>query len=134
MVLCVLASVQVVGADLRESANSELNALAPQRKVSPKKTGKGVKKQLAEGQGRVTAKSVKATGKGLKPVWNNSLTAKKRAVLERLVANMVHVAGGTFTMGATPEQGDDAKKSEKPAHEVTLSDYYIGKYEVTQAE
>ena len=45
---------------------------------------------------------------------------------------MVWVSGGTFTMGATSEQGSDAYDSEKPAHSVTLSGYYIGKYEVTQ--
>lgn len=46
---------------------------------------------------------------------------------------MVPVEGGTFTMGATSEQGSDANEDEKPAHEVTLSDYYIGQTEVTQA-
>ena len=46
---------------------------------------------------------------------------------------MVPVEGGTFTMGATSEQGSDANEYEKPAHEVTLSDYYIGQTEVTQA-
>lgn len=46
---------------------------------------------------------------------------------------MVAVGGGTFTMGATSEQGSDATDYEKPAHEVTLSDYYIGQTEVTQA-
>jgi formylglycine-generating enzyme required for sulfatase activity len=35
-------------------------------------------------------------------------------------------------MGATSEQGKDASKDEKPAHSVTLSDYYIGETEVTQ--
>ncbi len=45
---------------------------------------------------------------------------------------MVYVSGGTFTMGATSEQGSDASNNEKPAHSVTLSGYYIGKYEVTQ--
>ena len=44
---------------------------------------------------------------------------------------MVYVKGGTFTMGATPEQGNDALDDEKPAHKVTLDSYYIGKYEVT---
>ncbi len=47
--------------------------------------------------------------------------------------NMVKVEGGTFTMGATPEQGDDALNNEKPAHLVTLSTYYMGQTEVTQA-
>jgi formylglycine-generating enzyme required for sulfatase activity len=47
---------------------------------------------------------------------------------------MVFVKGGTFTMGATSEQGSDAESVEEPTHSVTLSDYYIGKYEVTQAQ
>lgn len=46
---------------------------------------------------------------------------------------MVPVEGGTFTMGATSEQGSDALEEEYPAHQVTLSDYYIGQTEVTQA-
>ncbi|MCI7645651.1 MAG: bifunctional serine/threonine-protein kinase/formylglycine-generating enzyme family protein, partial [Bacteroidales bacterium] len=45
---------------------------------------------------------------------------------------MVRVEGGTFMMGATSEQ-TDADFDEKPAHRVTLSDYYIGQTEVTQA-
>ena len=44
---------------------------------------------------------------------------------------MVAVKGGTFTMGATSEQGSDSDDDEKPAHSVTLSDFYIGQYEVT---
>ena len=70
----------------------------------------------------------------LTPRWSASVTADQRAVLEKLISNMVRVEGGTFTMGATAEQGRDADNNEKPAHKVTLSDYYIGKYEVTQAE
>ena len=46
--------------------------------------------------------------------------------------NMIKVQGGTFTMGATAEQGCDAYSDEKPMHQVTLSDYYIGETEVTQ--
>ena len=46
----------------------------------------------------------------------------------------VFVEGGTFQMGATSEQESDARDYEKPVHSVTLSDYYIGKYEVTQAQ
>ena len=46
--------------------------------------------------------------------------------------DMVEVKGGTFTMGATLEQGRDAYSNEEPAHQVTLSDYMICKTEVTQ--
>lgn len=46
---------------------------------------------------------------------------------------MVRVEGGTFRMGATSEQEDEADSNEKPVHSVTLSSYYIGKTEVTQS-
>ena len=46
---------------------------------------------------------------------------------------MIAVEGGTFTMGATSEQGSDALDREKPTHSVTLSSYSIGETEVTQA-
>ena len=46
---------------------------------------------------------------------------------------MIRVDGGTFTMGGTSEQGSDAESDEKPAHQGTLSSYYIGETEVTQA-
>ncbi|MDR1897770.1 MAG: formylglycine-generating enzyme family protein [Prevotellaceae bacterium] len=51
-----------------------------------------------------------------------------------LKIEMVFVKGGTFLMGCTAEQGDDCESDEKPAHKVTLSDFYIGKYEVTQTQ
>jgi formylglycine-generating enzyme required for sulfatase activity len=47
---------------------------------------------------------------------------------------LVYVSGGTFTMGSTAEQGEDCYDTEKPAHQVTVNDFYIGKYEVTQAQ
>jgi formylglycine-generating enzyme required for sulfatase activity len=46
--------------------------------------------------------------------------------------NMAFVKGGTFTMGCTPEQDMGCEDWEKPAHKVTLKDFYIGRYEVTQ--
>ena len=45
---------------------------------------------------------------------------------------MLKVSGGTFQMGATPEQEDDANYLERPVHSVTLSGYFIGETEVTQ--
>jgi hypothetical protein len=42
---------------------------------------------------------------------------------------MVFVPGGTFLMGST-----DGENDEKPVHRVTLSDFYIGGIEVTQAQ
>ena len=45
---------------------------------------------------------------------------------------MIAVEGGSFMMGATPGQGDDARENEKPAHKVTVDDFLIGETEVTQ--
>ena len=44
---------------------------------------------------------------------------------------MVYVAGGTFQMGSNDSEADG---DETPVHTVTLNDFYIGKYEVTQKE
>ena len=45
---------------------------------------------------------------------------------------MIHVEGGMFMMGAN--KGDEwAYPDEKPVHQVTLSDYWIGETQVTQA-
>lgn len=44
---------------------------------------------------------------------------------------MVFVEGGTFMMGSDDPEADPG---EKPVHSVTLSDFYIGKYEVTNAQ
>jgi formylglycine-generating enzyme required for sulfatase activity/ribosomal protein L7/L12 len=41
---------------------------------------------------------------------------------------MVFVKGGTFKMGSNDYE------NEKPVHDVTLSDFYIGKYPITQAQ
>ncbi len=66
---------------------------------------------------------------GLRLVLDNTGAYNVNGVMFK----MVKVDGGTFTMGATPEQGTSAPDSEKPAHQVTLSGFSIGQTEVTQA-
>ena len=60
-------------------------------------------------------------------------TRTKEMVIRDLCNNMVYVQGGTFLMGATLEQADFDDAS-TPSHSVTVSSFYIGKYEVTQEE
>ena len=60
---------------------------------------------------------------------SNNFTEKKA----NLNLEMIYVKGGTYKMGCTSEQ-TDCDDDEKPAHNVTLNDFYIGKYEVTQAQ
>ena len=58
--------------------------------------------------------------------------AERMRIIQQAIDDMVYVEGGTFKMGATKEQGRDAGSDEKPTHQVTLSSFYISKYEVTQ--
>ncbi len=54
-------------------------------------------------------------------------------VKDGLKIELVRVEAGTFMMGATPEM-KYPYENEKPVHQVTLTNnFYIGKYEVTQA-
>ena len=46
---------------------------------------------------------------------------------------MVHIMGGTFDIGGTPEQGLFAAFDEKPSIQVTVSSFYLAEIPVTQA-
>ena len=61
--------------------------------------------------------------------WTNE---KKTFEANGVSFTMIPVEGGTFTMGATSEM-TEPWDDEKPTHQVTLSSYYIGETEVTQA-
>jgi formylglycine-generating enzyme required for sulfatase activity len=53
---------------------------------------------------------------------------KRQAEIALLMPEMVLVKGGTFKMGS------DKYDSEKPIHAVTLNDFHMGKYPITQAQ
>ena len=63
---------------------------------------------------------------------NGEYVSEANSKIEKIKArwgkNMILVKGGTFQMGSN-ENSD-----EKPIHSVTLDDFYINKYEVTQKE
>jgi formylglycine-generating enzyme required for sulfatase activity len=84
------------------------------------------------------------SGYGKKITWNvladkeklsgNRIVFEVRAnKTEPFSIEMVFVNGGLFTMGCTSKQ-TDCGDDEKPAHQVTVSDFYIGKYEVTEKQ
>ena len=115
--LCLLAQVPVTR-----------NSTKPKAKPKTEQTAKPVpsKKKTNEPAKPSAAKRTNSSGA-------TSSAANAKLTLNNLTANMVYVSGGTFTMGATSEQGSDAYNDEKPVHSVTLSSFYICKYEVTQA-
>lgn len=55
--------------------------------------------------------------------WRNEVGEGQREAIVELLENQIYVEGSTFTMGKDNDE-----------HEVTLSSYYIGKYEVTQRQ
>ena len=71
--------------------------------------------------------NVSPTPQPVNPAHNLTFT------IDGVSFTMVYVPGGTFTMGATSEQGSDADNAAKRTHSVTLSSYHIGQTEVTQA-
>ena len=63
--------------------------------------------------------------------WSGNLSKKDQDAVKEMISNMVKVEAGTFMMGA---QNDTLATSlESPAHEVAVGEFYINKYEVTQA-
>ena len=67
-----------------------------------------------------------------KKITDSATVTIKDPTLDDIIGDMVLVRGGTFTMGCTPEQENDCTDFERPAHQVTLGDFYIGRYEVSQ--
>jgi len=78
----------------------------------------GIKQTVTISEGKTTALEIKLK-KGYAPLLAGGGKA----------GEMVFVKGGTFMMGS-----NDGDSDEKPIHRVTVSDFYIGKYEVTQKE
>lgn len=63
--------------------------------------------------------------------WRSNVTDKQKETIREILNDMQFVEGGTFLMGATQEQEPYARGNESPAHYVQLSNYYIGKYEIS---
>ena len=70
--------------------------------------------------------------------WTGDLGKKEKDAVRDMIENMVKVETGTFYMGAQKDSveyycyDEEATSLEGPVHEVTVSEFYINKYEVTQ--
>ena len=70
--------------------------------------------------------------------WTGDLGKKEKDAVRDMISNMVKVEAGTFYMGAQKDSveyynyDENATSLEGPVHEVTVSEFYINKYEVTQ--
>lgn len=75
--------------------------------------------------------SATANINGLDVQWRAYMTNEQRQVISGIIADMVYVEGGIFTMGATQAFDADARINESPAHLVKLTDFYICAHELT---
>ncbi len=65
----------------------------------------------------------------------NALPIKQDTVFkDPFEDKMVYVKGSIFQMGCDDKKDGDCRGDEKPVHAITLSDFSIGKYEVTQKQ
>jgi formylglycine-generating enzyme required for sulfatase activity len=87
---------------------------------------------LGFSQSQIVHPQAAKPSKPAKPVSMQQTKNGKKFTVHKITFNMIKVEGGTFSMGATPEQ-KEPRDAEKPVHQVTLSTYYIGETEVTQA-
>ena len=131
------ADVYIDGNKVGQSPRVFNGLLVGNHKVEIKKDGYGTDSKtvsILEGQtaslsGVLTTNTSSSVASG-SSLAGNTITIP---VKDSISIDMVRVEAGTFTMGATAEM-EDPYDDEKPTHQVTLTnDYYIGKYEVTQA-
>lgn len=95
--------------------------------------GRATVKVKAKGSDETVMVIVTVTGSINSAEDGNPLTANTGSdILDKLVADMVYVSAGQFAMGATSEQAGASQDNEYPMHVVTLSPYYINKFELTQ--
>ena len=71
--------------------------------------------------------------------WTGDLNKKGQDAVRDMISNMVKVEAGTFYMGAQNDSviynnyDENATNLESPVHEVTVREFHINKYEVTQS-
>ena len=81
-----------------------------------------------ENNGKKAEKQVQVTQGGA-TTFSLAITSNYTETALDLNLEMIFVQGGTFQMGS-----NDGESDEIPVHKVTLSDFLIGKYEVTQKQ
>lgn len=105
----------------------------PKRKPAKKRKLKSAAKPVSTSKPARTSKPVQTTKPtpAPKPQGLHYNASTGELVFGSHRYKMVRVEGGSFNMGATPEQ-NNPEMFESPVHRVTLTDYYIGQTEVPQ--
>ena len=125
------ANIKIDGKDYGTTPRNIHDLLIGRHSITVSKDGYATKKEECDiREGEMLSLEVTLEKSALPQA--TTADGDKSFTVGNVTFTMKPVAGGTFTMGATPEQGSDAWDNEKPTHRETLSSYYIGETEVTQ--
>ena len=134
-------SVTYIPVAAAQSAGQESSADAAKRKRQEADAKREQEKKEADAAAERARKEAEAATERARK--EAEAAARERARIEAEAAerawksfdtDMALVEGGPFMIGCTPGQQRDCDRDEQPMQEVTLNDFYIGKYEVTQAQ
>ena len=138
LLLPLSISAQAPGGHITRKKTSTTTSAPKKTTTTPKKTTPAAKSHSSEtphSGGQTNRSSGTASAGSREEIAPAEMPQEQMdPIIQNLINNMVYIQGGTFLMGATSEQGIDAYDDEKPAHQVTLSSFSIGRYEVTQEE
>ena len=136
------ADVYVDGKKLGQSPRVFNGLLIGNHQVEVRKDGYATDKKsvtISDGQtasisGTLSSNTASSSGYASSSSLSSGSNEISIPVKNGITIDMVKVEAGTFMMGATSEMQNPYDGDEKPVHQVTLTnDYYMGKYEVTQA-
>lgn len=89
---------------------------------------KGTKESAVENQERILERiPIGIEEDTLDVYWSAEATDVQKSVVYDIIHRLIFVEGGTFTMGC-----DSCESYTRPAHEVTVSDFYMYKFEIMQ--
>jgi formylglycine-generating enzyme required for sulfatase activity len=127
-----VSTICLVTDDIKGSDNMFLAQLIDTKDSKLSGKGRYIRTGIVEGE--LPRVSLALTKQLEGPERKRSAPAPARSYPSELDIEMVRVEGGTFTMGCIPEHATFCSDDEIPTHSVTVSNFYIGKYEVTQAQ
>ncbi|MDO4725827.1 MAG: SUMF1/EgtB/PvdO family nonheme iron enzyme [Porphyromonadaceae bacterium] len=104
-----------------QSDNTDVAKVDEKGKVTAIKEGTAVIKVKTQ-DGNKTAECKVIVSKSFDP----------NCVINGIKFEFVEIPGGTFTMGSP--DNEPIRDKDEPQHSITLSSFYMGKYEVTQAQ
>jgi formylglycine-generating enzyme required for sulfatase activity len=98
-------------------------------------------KEKAEAERKAKAEAEPATPRAQSPILQSFDFAQDKSPVSDLLTlthpfplDLIRIPAGEFLMGSDPTRDKDAQPNEQPQHRVYVSEFYIGKYPITNAQ